>query len=184
MTNVTIGHDILSGETLFGQKTVLPLSTVLALDVVGGKAVYLSDLKPTKVDQSGFLGAVWSWKTDRSVRGEALRIQTPNGESIADKGLGTHPRTALTYVLAGKYRWFEARVSLNPDAHVSGTAMIRVLVDGQEQTIKGLPLLGKENAIPIRIALSGAKELSLITDFGSAGGVGADVNWADARLVE
>ena len=112
----------------------------------------------------------------------ALRIQTPNGESIADKGLGTHPRTALTYVLAGKYRWFEARVSLDPDAPVSGTAMIRVLVDGKEQTIAGLPLLGKGNAIPIRMALSGAKELSSITDFGSAGGVGADVNWADARL--
>jgi hypothetical protein len=184
LSNVTIDNEVVRGVTLFGQKTDLPLSTLLALDVVAGKATYLSDLKPKHVDQRGFLGAVWSWKADRTVRGEALRIQTPDGASIADKGLGTHPRTLLSYSLNGKYRWFEARVSLDPDTAVRGNAAVRVLVDGKEQTIAGLPSLGKGNAIPIRISLSGAKELTLITDFGSAGGVGADVNWADARLVE
>ena len=34
------------------------------------------------------------------------------------------------------------------------------------------------------IDVRNAKELVLITDFAPAGGVGGDVNWADARLIE
>ena len=42
------------------------------------------------------------------------------------------------------------------------------------------------NAIPIRVNIKGAKELILVTDFGSSYRwcVGADVNWCDARVVD
>ena len=184
MANAAVEGAQLSGTTLFGQKVELPLASVVAIDIAGGKAVYLSDLKPRKVEQSGFLGVAWPWTPDRSVRGTALRIKLPAGETTADKGLGMHPRTLLTYDLGGKYRRFEASVGLDPGEAIRATATIRVLVDGHEQAVPGLPSLAAGKAIPIRVTLTGAKELTLISDFGSAGGVGSDVNWADARLVE
>lgn len=184
LANVTVASDVLTGDMLFNQKVELPLSAVISIDIMQGKAVYLSDLKPKKVEQAGFLGVAWPWTADRGARGVAMRIDTPNGESTADKGLGTRPRTVLTYDLAGKYQRFEASVGMEPSRGVQSKVTIRVLVDGKEQDIPGLALLAAGNAVPVRVNVKGAKELVLITDFGPTGGVGSDVNWADARLIE
>jgi hypothetical protein len=184
VANAAVANDALSGDTLFGQKVELPISVVIALDVVQGKAVYLSDLKPKKAEQVGFLGVAWPWAADRTVHGTPLRVATANGDSTADKGLGTHPRTVLTYDLGGKYRRFEALVGLEPNGGVGAKATVRVLVDGKEQTIPGPAALAARKTIAMRVDVRGAKELVLVTDFGPAGGVGADVNWADARLIE
>jgi hypothetical protein len=184
LTNVAIADDVLTGEALFGQKVELPLAAVVALDVTQGKATYLSDLKPKKVEQAAFLGVAWPWAADRSVRGTPLRVATPHGESTADKGVGTHPRTVLTYDLGGKYRRFEALVGLEPEGGVRAKVTIQILVDGKRQDIPALAALAAGNAAAVRVDVRGAKELVLVTDFGPAGGVGADVNWADARLIE
>jgi NPCBM/NEW2 domain len=184
LTNATIADARLTGEALFGQKVELPLAVVAGLDVLQGKAAYLSDLKPKKVEQAGFLGVAWPWAADRTVHGTALRVTTAGGESTHDKGLGTHPRTVLSYDLGGKYGRFEALVEIDPGTAVRARAAVRVLVDGKEQGVPGLANLTAGNAVAVRIDVRGAKELLLVTDFGPAGGVGADVNWADARLVE
>jgi hypothetical protein len=180
----TITAGVLSGETLFGLKVQIPVSDILSLDVLQGKATYLSDLRPKKAEQTGFLSVTWPWVADRNVKGTSLRVETPAGKSAFDKGLGTHPHSVLTYDLGGKYRRFEALVGLDPEAGFRGRASLRILVDGKEQDIPGLATLQAGNAIPIRVNVQGAKELILVTDFGTAGGVGADVNWCEARVVE
>jgi hypothetical protein len=184
LTNSSVSNGILSGETVFGVKATIPLKDVLGLNVYQGKATYLSDLKSRKMEQAGFLGVAWPWAADRSVQGQALRLTTNVGLSHFEKGLGTHPRTALTYDLGGKYKRFEALVGLDPHANVRGQATVRVLLDGKEQTVNGLPTVGTGKAVPVEVNVTAAKELVLITDFGPSGGVGADVNWCDARVVE
>jgi hypothetical protein len=184
LTNATVADDLLTGAALFGQKVEIPLADVLSLDVVAGKATYLSDLKPKKVEQVGFLGVAWPWAADRTVHGDSLRVKTPHGVTTADKGLGTHPRTTLTYDLGGKYRRLEALVGLDPAATTRAKVIVRVLLDGKEQEIPGLATLTAGNAVAVRVGTRGAKELVLVTEFGPAGGVGADVNWADTRLIE
>jgi hypothetical protein len=174
----------LRGETLFGLKIRIPENEVLSLDVLQGKAIYLSDLKPKKVEQTDFLNANWIWLADRDAHGSSLRVDTGLGPSTYDKGLGVHPRSVLTYDLGGKYSRFEAEVGLDPQEAIRGRAAVRVLVDGKEQEVAGLAALKAGLACPIRLGVKGAKELTLITDFGPAGGVGADVNWCEARLVE
>ena len=157
---------------------------MLALDVMMGKAQYRSDLKPKKVDQAGFFGGAWPWVADRTVHGDALRVKTAHGESTANKGLGAHPRTTLTYDLAGKYRRFETLVGLDPGGPVRAKVTVRVLVDGTEKVIPNLQNVGLGKSVEVRIDVRKAKELTLVVEFGPAGGVGADVNWVDARLVE
>jgi hypothetical protein len=183
VVNPSVNRGLLTGETLYGDAVVLSLDSLLSLHVMQGKAVYLSDLKPRKAEQSGFFGVTWPWAADRSVRGHSLRLCTPVGESTYEKGLGTHPRTVLNYTLNGKYRLFEALVGLAPDA-AGGQAVVRVRVDGQLQPVPGLAKMSRTQVVPIRIDLRGAKELTLEIDFGPTGGVLADVNWIDARLVE
>lgn len=181
--NITSTADTVSGTTLFGAKFQLPLPGVVAVDVLQGKAVYLSDLKPKAAVTEGYIGTGWPWAADRSVKGLPLRLPGAAGESWLDKGLGTHPRTKLTYDLSSKYRRFEAAIGLDAATGRRGSAVVRVLVDGKP-VVSGLALSGGAAPTTIRVPVAGAKELTLVVEFGPAGDVQADVNWADARLIE
>lgn len=161
----------------------IPLAKLVTLDVMQGPAVYLSDLKPKKAESSGFLGAGWPWAADRTVRGHPLRLITKDGESTADKGLGTHPKTVLTYDLTGKYTRFEALVGLDAATGKRGRADVRVLLDGKEIDLPALKALTAGAAVAVRVDVKGAKELTLLVDFGPTGDVQADVNWGGAKLV-
>jgi hypothetical protein len=61
---------------------------------------------------------------------------------------------------------------------------VRIFVDGKEQMLPDLAKLASGPAIPVRVNVDSAKELTLAVDFGPAGDVRADVNWGGARLVE
>jgi hypothetical protein len=184
VVSATVADNILHGETLFGTKVAIPVADLVSMDVINGKAAHLSDLKPKKVEQTGFLSTTWPWGADRSVQGKPLRVATSLGESTFDKGLGTRPRTALAFDLGGRYHWFEAVVGLDPAVATGGRVAVRVVVDGKVQEIADLAELKAGTAIPVRVNIAGAKELVLITDFAPQGGAGAEVNWCDARVVE
>ena len=169
----------------FGAKFDLPLAELAALDVLQGKAVYLSDLKPARATTEGYGELTWPWRSDRSAKGDPLRLVTPRGEETFDKGLGTHPRTTLVYPLGKKYRRFEATVGLDAATGRRGAAAVRILVDGKEHPAPELARLSAAGgAVPVSVDVSRAGELTLVVDFGPAGDVQADVDWADARLVE
>lgn len=184
ITLATADAKTLKGKTLFGQTVEISLAELVSLDVIQGKAAYLADVKPKQAESAGFLGTAWTWKANQTVRGEPLRLLTSNGTSTFDRGLGTHPRTTMTYELSGKYRRFEALVGLDAATGERGQAVVRVLVDGKEQPVPELLKLTAGLAFPLRIEVIGGKELTLIVDFGPGGDVQADVNWGDARLVE
>jgi hypothetical protein len=184
LTNIAAADGVLNGVTLFGEKVRIRLMEVVAIDIVAGKATPITDLKPKKFEQASFLGVAWSFGSDQTVRGDPLSARMPLGTTTSDRGIGTHPRSTLSYNLGGKYRRFEALVGLDPAASVRSRVSVRILVDGKEQSIPALQSLADGNAVPVRVELRGAKELVLVTDFGTAGGVGGDVNWLDARLIE
>ncbi len=174
----------LKGRAVAGFPVDLPLSEVVSLDVYGGKATAVSALKPAKAASEGDTGTAWGWAADRAVGGGQLRLPAANGVDHADVGIGTRPRTTLTFPLDGKARWFEAVVGLDPVTGRRGGADVRVLVDGEERPLPALrTLTAAGGAVPVRVDVRGARAVTLVTGFGPAGGVQADVTWADARLV-
>lgn len=179
LTAASADAKTLRGKALFGATVELPLAEVVALDTIRGKATDLSALRP-KTGQGGFLSAGWPWAADRTVRGDPLRLLTANGVETFDRGLGTHPRTVLTYDLGGIYKRFEALIGLDPVTGRQGRAAVRVAVDGKEQTFD----LAPGPAVAVRANVAGAKELTLTVDYGPSGDVQADVNWCDTRLIE
>ena len=184
VTGPTVKGEKLAARTLFNQPVEIAITDIVGVDVIGGKATPLSALKPVKVEQAGFLGPAWAWQRDRSVRGRPLRLLTDRGVETFDHGIGTHPRTVLTYDLGGKYRRFEAVVGLDPESGKRGAAVVLIGVDGKEQSLPELLKLTAGTAVPVRVNVEGAKQLTLAVDFGQTAGVQADVNWAEARLVE
>jgi NPCBM/NEW2 domain len=182
-TAVALKDGEVVAKPLLGPEVAVPVAKFVALDVLQGGAVYLSDLKPTKSEVSGFVGAGWPWAADRTVRGNPLRVLAPAGESTFDRGLGTHPRTTLTYALNGDYVRFEALVGLDAGTGKRGRASVRVLLDGKPADLPDLKALTAGPAVPVKLDVRGAKELTLEVDFGPTGDVQADVNWAGARLI-
>ena len=171
LTAATAEGGTVRGKLAAGPTVSLPAEQLVALDVVGGPAVYLSDLKPVRQTVEGYTGLAWPWVADRSAKGHPIRV----GADTFDKGIGTHPRAVLMYRLDGKYRRFEATVG--PDPLTGGGAVtVRVLADGRDVTP---PALGA-----ISVDVSGAKELTLDVGFGPFGDVRADVNWGDAKLIQ
>ena len=62
---------------------------------LGGRAVYLSDLKPAEYRQTPFLDLPWPYRADRNVTGGMLR----RGGRLYLKGLGVHSAARLVYAI-------------------------------------------------------------------------------------
>ena len=98
----------------------------------------------------------------------------PTLKSLVSHGGGANPY---------QYARFEALVGLDAATGKRGRADVRIRIDGKEVDFPALRALTAGPAVPVRLDVRGAKELVLVIDFGPTGGVQADVNWGDARLI-
>jgi hypothetical protein len=171
----------LTGTTAFGAELRVPLNHVVALDVLGGRAVYLSDLKPRRYDFTSALDVQWPYVADGSVVGDALRL----GGATYDRGVGMHSESRLTYDLRGGYMRFEALVGLDDRTGRGGSVRVKVLVDGKPANLGvDRELTVRSEPLPVRVDVRGARELTLVVEFGRRLDVEDHVNWADARLIK
>lgn len=181
VASATCDSKNLNGKALFGAPIRVPVADVAALYVLQGAAVYLSDLKPSKFEQTPYLDVTLPPVNDGSVRGRDLRVSG----GTYDKGIGMHASCRMTYDLAGGYRRFEALVGLDDATGRDGRVRVQVLVDGKLQKLGPEEILThRKGPLTVRVDLAGAKQLTLVTDFGDRGDVQADVDWVEARLVK
>ena len=170
----------LTGTTLFGAALSVPLTKVAALDLFQGKAVYLSDLKPSRYVYLPYLDDRWEYARDGSAAGLDLRV----AGSTYDKGVGLHSHSRLSYAVPKDCRRFEAMVGLDDRTGRRGSVRIRVLADGKPLNIGGeRELSAVGGPLSIGVDLAGVKELTLEVDFGRSGPVGDHVDWVDACFV-
>ncbi len=180
LLSATADAAMLTGKTLFGAEVKIPLERIVSLDIRQGKAVYLSDLKPRRYEHTPFLGVRWPYEMDRSVGGGRLRVA---GHTF-DKGIGLHSDSRLTFDLGGAYRRFESTVGLDNLGGRGGSVRIRVLVDGQAKIGDDKELSIATGPREVNVDVTGAKELTLVVEFGNGGDVGDHVDWADARVIK
>jgi len=176
------GH--LALDTPHGFTVQIALPRIKTLYFKGGDFVFVSDLDPTKVEErSYFPGVVWKHRRDRTTLGNPLRL----GGNEYVKGLGVHAYCALTYRLDGRYRRFQALIGIDDEVmnlNAKGAVVFRVLLDGKEAYES--PLIRGLEA-PQRIAnldVTGARELTLVVDFGDESHAGDRADWAMALLVK
>jgi hypothetical protein len=175
----------LRGVTAFGTRFAVPLAGVVALDWLGGRAVYLSDLKPAGVDEPppylGVDSVRWPPVADGSVDERDLRV----GGSTYAKGVGMHGPGRIRYSLGGAYRRFEAVVGLDDRTGRRGSVRLRVLGDGKPlDTGFSGELTAKTGPVRLRADVTGVKVLALEVEIGRGGNVQDHVDWADARVIK
>jgi hypothetical protein len=181
LVSASCDGETFTGKTAFGAALSVPVERVVGLDVVGGKAVYLSALKPGSYDYRPYLDEKWSWSAGSAVTGRDLRL----AGSTYDEGVGLHASSTLTYDLGGDYRRFEALVGLDELDGQKGRVRVRVLVDGKAADLGKTDVLSRETGpIRVRVSVAKAKALALEVEALEDGPVQGVVNWADARLVK
>ncbi len=164
-------------EAPWGQVLKLPAAEVRQVRFRGGQMTYLSDLEPSRADETPYFGRRSPYRKDVDLAGAALRL---DGQAI-EKGLAVHSRSALTYDLDRRYATFEALVGFDDAGRKKGRVDCRVFADGKE--LYANPDL-RADAPPVRLNLpvAGAEQLKLVVDFGPDEDTGDRVIWANARL--
>jgi hypothetical protein len=164
-------------ETPWGQELNLPAGDIQSVRFGGGKMTYLSDLTPSKVEETAFFGHRLSWRRNVNLLGEPLKM---NGATY-DRGIAVHSRCILTYDLSGRYATFEALVGFDDAAKGKGRVDCRVFADGKQLYFNpdlqaaGLP-------VKLKLPVVGVEQLRLLVDFGRNQDTGDRVIWANARL--
>ena len=174
---VKIDGDKWQVETPWGQVVKLPSAEIHSARFRGGQMAYLSDLQPTKVEETPYFGRRSPYRRDVALDGSPLKL----GDQPIEKGLAVHSRSALTYDLDRRYTTFEALVGFDASGGKKGRVECRVFADGKE--LYANPDL-RADAPPVHLSLpvAGADQLRLVVDFGPDDDTGDRVIWGNARL--
>ena len=175
---------LVDGETL--QLTTADKQTwkaaskdLVFLQPLGGRATYLSDLKPDGYRHLPFLDLAWPYRADRNVTGGQLRA----GGRLYLKGLGLHSAARLTYKLDGSFKWFQAAMAIDDSAGGRGSVGFRVLVDGKPKFVSPT-VRGGSAPTPVSVEVSGARQLDLLVDYADRADEMDHADWLDAWLVK
>jgi len=156
---------------------------IVALQPLGGRAVYLSDLTPASYRHIPYLQLSWPYQADRSVLGGQLRA----GEKLVPKGLGMHSPARITYDLGQSFRRFQAELAIDAEAGRRGSVVFRVFTDdgsgAWQERATSETIRGDQPPVPISVDLIGAKRLSLLVDYADRGDELDHADWLNARLI-
>ena len=181
VSGITLAKNrLLTFQTLFGTRETVPLTAVVTMRFLGGRAVYLSDLEPSSYRFTPFLNTRYTLRRDRNVLGDPLRLR---GREYP-KGLGMFSRSVVTYELKGRYRAFRSVVGVDDTTGGGGNVVFAIDVDGRRAFTSG-PIGGKSPAKQVGpIPLTGAKQLTLIVDYGERADILDRADWCDAVLIK
>lgn len=165
-----------------GAELTAPLEAIVALQALGGRSQYLSDLAPASYKHLPYLNLTWPYRNDRSVFGGPLRA----GGKLLAKGLGMHSPARITYDLPDSVNRFDAEVAIDSEAGNRGSVVFRVFVDdgsGSWQERLATPVVrGGEAPRPVTADISGARRISLLVDYADRGDELDHADWLNARV--
>ncbi len=149
------------------------------LRVEGPRRHWLSDLKPSTVEEKGMFGVTWPWKRDSDLDGEPLRL----GGVRYVRGLTVHSQARLTWKLAGAYRRLHTLVGISDTVAPEGDLAVALVADGKTLWSRDR-VRGGEAPVAVDLDLTGAQVLELKVDYGQRYDIGDHCVLADAFLVK
>jgi len=121
--------DQLSITTSFGAKATFKRVALAKLDFNLGKLTFLSDLEPAKVVERSGIGLITHYRKDTNLDGEPILL-----DKQYPKGLSLHAHTELSYLLAGKYKVFKARLGVDSRTGEGDIqALVTIYCDGEKR---------------------------------------------------
>jgi len=164
--------------TQAGIRVTLPQAAVQKFDLTLGKLAYLSDLEPTRLEESPILADLYHLRRDKNLEGGPISI----GRRVYPKGLALHSKTVLDYNVAG-YSTFRCVLGLDDAMVGPGHALVRIEGDGKE--LLSTVVSSRDNKPQdVSLSIKGVQKLSLTVDYGEDFDLGDHVDLADARIIK
>jgi hypothetical protein len=138
---------------------------------------YLSDLVPTRVEETPFFNRRTPYRRDQNLAGGPIKVDGVTHE----KGLSVHARSDLTFDLERRFTTFETLLGFDDEARKKGRVDVKVFADGKEIFARN-DLRGDAPPVRLSLPVGGAEQLRLVVDFGPNDDAGDRVIWADAKL--
>jgi NPCBM/NEW2 domain-containing protein len=156
----------------------VPWSAVADVTVRSRRVAYLSDLKPTAVQQRSIAFLDVPWRRDRSVMGRTLTLA---GRTF-EKGIGVHATSRLTFAAGGKYDELAAEIGIDAETSGNGDCVFSVLADGE--TLFSSRVRGADPPQSIRLDIGGKQEVVLVVEAGEGLDLADHADWCDVRLIK
>lgn len=181
---VGIGDGRLTGKLPGGPKATVPLDRVSAIEIIGGRLVYLETLDAKIYEQHSLDILTWDLKRGTNVLGGPIRLRGDKGDEpqVFDRGLGMHSPCRVVYALGGRYERFVALLGIDEAAGPWADVTVAVKVDGKE-VFRAEHVKWREPARTVNVPVAGARQLELIVEAGEHFDVQDRVDWAEARLI-
>jgi hypothetical protein len=154
----------------------LPWSAVTHLDIRSDRVRFLSDMEPTRVEQTAWVTLPFPWQRDKSVYGKPLTVN----KQVYSKGIGVHSISKLTFACDPAFPVFAAAVGIDDETRGAGDCDVLVLGDGKE--LYKQRIRGGEAVRDVRLDLAGVRELTLVVEAGEELDIADHLNWCEARF--
>ncbi|MCA8957803.1 MAG: NPCBM/NEW2 domain-containing protein [Planctomycetes bacterium] len=152
------------------------------VEVESDRLVFLSDLKPSKVEQVGAFRTKKPWLINRSPLGPGIQLGGSQPRK-AENGLVLIPRTRLTYDIGGAFDYFEAVIAIDSRSTGPAHAVFRVR-DGKRVLYESKPITLESAPESIRVPVAKVQALTIEADFGKNFDFGDHCVFAEARVVK
>jgi len=142
-----------------------------------------SPMPELATDDGGLFVERQEWGTFRvnqSVTDEAMKI----GDTVHERGLGSHAPSEVRVALPGPAARFEAKVGVDHNHFTSGGrgSVVFVVRARAEEVYRSDVMRGGERANEIEVELGGAAELTLIVEDGGDDVRSDAADWAEAKV--
>ena len=151
---------------------------IVRLEVIGGRWETLSRHRPISYQHTPMLSLGWEYQNDRNVLGGPIRV----AGSRFEHGIGVHSRSVLVYDLRGEYSQFVASFGIDDQSGPYADVTVSIRVDGRSRLVESHVRRGRLYG-PVRLDVTGANRIELITDFGANGDLQDRFNWVEPALI-
>jgi len=204
LASLALKKENLQLTTISGIKLRLPLASLQEADYSLGKVTYLSDLQPTRqewtpriefpesarliskygtprINQS-FSGSTLSLKWPTIVKQATRSSPSKNVIKMYQKGLALRSRTVLQYRLPPQMKRFVAIAGIDPATADQGNVQLKISTG--DQVLWQGEIDGTAPPVEIQFDLNGARQLSILVDYGANLDFGDRLHLVEARVTK
>ncbi len=161
-----------------GAEVRIEAERIVSLDFLGGRWEWLSDHQPISFEHTPMLALEMNMAVDRNVLGDPIMV----AKERFHHGIGVHGRTRITYDLKGAYRELVTAFGIDDHSGPFADVDVSILVDGQRRFAQFGVRRGRLHG-PVRVDVSRANRVELVTDYGENGDMQDRFDWVEAALI-
>ncbi len=162
-----------------GKALSVAVEEIVAVEVLNGQAIYLSQLVPSEVNEKTILTPQQRYRMNLNCQGNPLSVR---GQLYA-WGIGVHADSSLTFGIGGNWSKFESTIGIDDASGDGGSVVFTVSGDGRQLYRSDVLHGSADTPEVISVVVKGIKQLTLKVDATDDLDLGDVANWAGARLV-